>query len=381
MNNTGTRKILYVYSGKAKPCGTGLDLVARQQVEALANAGHHVWFVARGKIKHTNVRNISIPLTPAIFYSASIHYYNAQNRFFSQLGAWIVSRWKFDAVISWTRQSRNLFRAANRRGTPCFLNCPGWHYNYPLGNTNWKIRSWPSFQKHDFDEEFARADALLVASDFARTTFLANGLNAEKVTNIGRGADPQRYKNIARPHHPFRAVFFGRVCDRKGIFQTLEAWKLAGIQDGELWIIGDVANEIAAGINDKLPVNVRLFGHRTDAETLLGQCHVQVLPTRQEGMAKTLVEGAACGLVTLATRESGFPVNEGETGFYIVRDEVLDTANRLRELAGNPVKWLEMSNRSSAFVQSHLTWPMFQNRFLAAVDGQLNRLSGISKTD
>ena len=374
-----SRRILYVYSGKAKPKGYGLDLVARQQVLALAEAGHRVWFVSRGRVKHPNVRNIFIPLTPATLYSSSIHYYNAQNRFFSQLGAWIVSCARFDAVISWARQSRNLFRAANRRGTPCFLNCPGWHYNYPLGNTNWKLRSWPSFQKVDFDEEFSRSDALLVASDFAGTTYLANGLAPVKVTNIGRAADPQRYKNVPRPHRPFRAVFFGRVCDRKGIFQALDAWKEADLDGGEFWIIGDVAKELVETIKARIPANARLFGHRNDAETLLSQCHVQLLPTRQEGMAKSLVEGAACGLVTLAPLESGFPIIEGETGYAIPRDEVSTIALRLRKLAGDPDKWQEMSARSSAFVQSHLTWPMFQARFLDAMEQQLCRLDSISK--
>ncbi|MEI8343216.1 MAG: hypothetical protein WCH43_16965, partial [Verrucomicrobiota bacterium] len=133
MDKPGSLRILYVYTGKVKPTASGLDLVVRQQVLALAEAGHRVWFLSRGRIKHPNIRNIFIPITPATLYSASIHYYNAQNRFFSQVGAWIVSRVKFDAVISWTRQSRNLFRTANRRGIPCFLNCPAWHYNYPLG--------------------------------------------------------------------------------------------------------------------------------------------------------------------------------------------------------------------------------------------------------
>ena len=376
MDNLVNRRVLYVYSGKARPKGTGLDLVARQEVMALAEAGCRVWFLSRGRINHPNVRNIFIPITPATLFSASIHYYNAQNRFFSQLGAWIVSRGKFDAVISWTRQSRNLFRAANRRGIPCFLNCPGWHYNFPIGNTRWEQRSWPSFQKHDFDEEFSRADALLVASGFAGSTYLANGLNPEKVSDIGRAADPERYRNAPRPHRPFRAVFFGRVCDRKGIFQTIDAWKEANIPEGELWIIGDVEKELAESVNARLPANARLFGHRRDAETLLSQCHVQILPSRQEGMAKSLVEGAACGLVTLATPESGFPIIEGETGYAISREDVHATALRLRDLAAAPDKWLDMSGRSSAFVQSHFTWPMFRARFLNAMSRHLRKLAG-----
>lgn len=369
------RRILYVYSGKAKPNGIGLDIVVRQQVLALANAGHRVFFLARGKIRHPLVRNLTLPVTPAnlISFLSSKHYYNAQNRFFSQLGAWIIARWKFDAVIGWTRQSHNLFRVANARGIPCFLNCPGGHYNYPLNNALWENRPWPSYKKHDLDEEFRRTDVLLTASQHATNTFLANNIPSSKIITIGRGADTTRFRYQTRELNPFRVVFFGRASERKGIFQAIEAWREAALQNGELWIIGSIPKEIESKIRAALPANARIFGHRNDAEKLLPQCHVQLLPTRREGMAKSLLEGAACGLVTITTIESGFPVLEGGTGFIIKRDDIAGIAMLLRQLAEQPEKWGRMSRQSADFVLNNLTWEKFRMRFLDAFHSYMAR--------
>ena len=366
----GIRTVLYVYSGKARPGGIGLDLVVRQQLEALAESGYRIVFVSRGQFRHPNVTNISIPVTPAnlISFLSSKHYYNAQNRFFSQIGAWIAGMRKFDLVISWTRQSRNLFRAANRLGIRSFLNCPGWHYNYPLENARWEKRPWPSFQKCDFDEEYSSADTLLATSEFAGTTFIANGIPDNKVVSIGRAADPERYQNPARSFSPFRAIFFAQVSERKGIFEAFEIWERAAIPDSELWVVGSIPKELTELIETKLPINAKLFGYRKDAEALLGQCHVQILPSRQEGMAKSLVEGAACGLVTLATRESGFPVIEGKSGYYIDRNSIDQAAIFLRQISQSENSWQEMSAYSSAYVRQNLTWPMFRQRFLKAIE-------------
>jgi glycosyltransferase involved in cell wall biosynthesis len=357
--------VLYVYSGKARPNAAGLDLVVRQQLQALVDAGHWVTFLSRGRYEHPRVTNVNFSVTPANFLSSlpARYYYNAQHRFFAWVGAWLLARRRFDAVVSWTRQSRKLFIRANAMHIPCFLNCTITHYKQFQGEVPLADLVWPHINACDLDEEYYRADFLLTASDFARDSFLAHGLTPERVLTLGRGADTDRFQGGGRPERPFRVVFFGLVCDRKGIFQAIEAWRQAAITNGEFWIIGSLPKEIRAEVEARLPTDARLFGHRSDPEQLLAQCHVQILPTRSEGMAKSLVEGAACGLVTLTTRESGFPVVQGETGFYVQRDDVAAMAGHLRSLARNPEYLQGMAKASAEYVRRHLTWACFRKRF------------------
>ena len=376
--STKTRgQILYVYSGKAAPQGAGLDLVARRQMKALTEGGYSVTFVSRGSYKHPNVRNISLPLTPANLGSmlSAKYYYNLQHRFFSQLGALVLGSSKFNAVVGWQGSSRTLFKAASARGVPSMLNCPGVCADsasdicYP----QLKLRTWPIPDVCYFRDEYTLASTLLTASEQARETFARAGFPEKKVVNIQRGADLSRYRSVPREAGPFRAVFFGRVCDRKGIFQTIEAWEKAALPEAELWIIGAVDRSIEDELKLKLPKNAVLFGHRNDAEVLLPQCHVQVLPTAMEGMAKTLVEGAACGCVSLVTKESGLPVIEGKTGFVIERAHTDLISQILKRLASDRHALGKMHEDAASFVKQHLSWESFSQKFLSAVEAVSRR--------
>lgn len=365
-------KILFVYSGKAQK--GGLDLVTRQELQALTEAGNSVDFFARGSYRIPGVRNLTLRWTPAnlISFLPSVYYYNAQNRFFSLLGSFLVRLGNYDMVIGWVRQSRTLFRAADKAGVYRVLNCTNWHFNYPLGEVEEERRLWPAYKWSDREEEFQRADLLLTASDFARDTFLVNNYEKEKVVSIGRGADLSSFSMAdERPEKLFRVIFLGRVCERKGIFQLLEAWQKAALSSAELWIVGSIAKEIEKEVRHSADSTVTFWGHHEHPEKYLKQCHVQVLPSRNEGMAKSLVEGAACGLVTLATRETGFPIQEGVTGFVIKRNDTEAIAVRLHELAENPQRCRSMGRAASEYVKNNLSWEMFHSGFIAAITSHL----------
>lgn len=367
-----SKKILYVYSGKARATAGGLDLVVRKQLQALVDSGHKVTFVSRGGFDHPLVRNISLKITPAHIFSSlrSKYYYNAQHRFFSFLGGLLLRVTDFDAVVSWAHQSRYLFEVANRKGVKAFLNCPSSYLDRTQGGKHEKFY-WPSVSEEYAEEERRRADYLLTPSEYARKTYISAGFSSDTVFDIGRGADIDRFFPEVTADNPFRLVFFGLVCDRKGIAQALEAWKRASIKNGEFWIVGHLINDFGFDLLKNIPSGVFFKGFSSSPENYLKQCHVQILPTRHEGMAKSLVEGAACGLVTITTPESGFPVKEGETGYYVTRDDVDKMSELIRYLAANPTLRHEMAKKSRKFVENNLTWPIFKERFLAVMEESL----------
>lgn len=371
-------RVLYVHPAKMR--GVGLDLVVAQQLQALVEAGYRVDFLSRGRFAHPNVRNFTLPLTPANLFSSfpAKYYYNLQNRFFSMIGSWLLSRERHDMVISWPRSSLRIVRKATRCGVYSILNSGGWHYNFPVGSTSLKLPAWPQFKPREFDEEYQEyqlANTILVASDFARETFLRNQLNPDKVVAIGRGADIARFRPAERTDGVFRAAFCGRLNGRKGILQLLEAWKLAVLPNAELWLIGDVPNEMESELAGWRGGNCKFFGFRKDPETLLRQCDVQVLLTEKEGMPKALIEGAACGLITITTAEAGFPVTPGDTGYLVRRDQPDEVATILRTLAGDPALRRKMSAASRRFIEQHLTWGAFRHRFLQTIKGRFKAAS------
>jgi glycosyltransferase involved in cell wall biosynthesis len=95
-----------------------------------------------------------------------------------------------------------------------------------------------------------------------------------------------------------------------------------------------------------------------------------LLPSRNEGLPKALIEGAACGLPVLATREAGFPIRDGETGFFITR-EPADIARRLRELYASPNTLAGMGRASRELAVATFSWERFMNRFRASLEALL----------
>jgi glycosyltransferase involved in cell wall biosynthesis len=363
-----TTNVLYVYSGKSRLNAGGLDLVVRQQMQALVDEGFNVTFLSRGSFIHPLVKNITIKITPANVLSilSARYYYNAQHRFFAMVASWLLGQDEFDLTIGWLQQSRSLFRKANNLGIPCALNCTVDYYKSRKDAFLPKYY-WPYTNAKYLDEEYNRADILLAPSLLTKESFIKQGIPESKIACIGRGADISRFISGARPASPFRLVFFGRVGDRKGIFQAIKAWNKADLKDGEFWIIGDVEKEAMDEIKKYSIKNVILKGFSSVPEGLLKQCHVQILPTLFEGMAKSLVEGAACGLVTIATRESGFPITEGEVGYYCQRDDIDDMAAKIIFLAQNPNEWKRMSENSVNFIHKNMTWDIFRLNFIKAI--------------
>jgi glycosyltransferase involved in cell wall biosynthesis len=362
-----------------------LDFVARQQLKALTDAGYMVTFVSRGRYEHKNVENVSLPLTPAnlLSFLPARYYYSLQHRFFSKLGASIVRHNQFDAVIGWEGGSKALFYAGRLRNIPCLLNCPMIHASGLRQRAIANEHGWPVISASDLADEYRAATLLMTASNHAAKSFIESGVSENKVISITRGADIARFSrrvadNEADAKRPFRVVFYGRLCNRKGILQTLEAWRKADLSNAELWILGAMDREIKDAFHANLTPNVRYFGYVRDAEKFLPECHVQILPTTAEGMAKTLIEGASCGCVSLTTKESGFPIVEGKTGFYIERENVEMIAATLRFLASEACDLATMREASSDFVQKNLTWVHFAERFLRAVNQAIENASSCS---
>ena len=364
--------VLYVYSGKLR-VNSGIDLVVRQQIQALTEQGYNVTLFSRGQFIHQKVKNISFRITPAnlISFLPSRYYYHAQHRFFSFIAGCYLILNNFDLVIGWQQQSKFLFKVAQFKSIKKMLNCPVTHYAWGKKSSKPSIFLWPNIPNHHAEKEYRLSEKLLVASDFAKSTFLQNNISDEKLVMIGRGADTQRFNFSNDPKNKFRVIFFGRASERKGIIQAIKAWKLASIKKGEFLIVGAIPKEIRSQILKLISKNIHILGHLEKPEKILNQCSVQILPTRMEGLAKSLIEGASCGLITLTTIESGFPIIDGVNGYYINRADIDDIAQKIKYLYKHSTKREWMARESSRYIAKHLTWDLFKGRFLKSVNNIL----------
>jgi len=86
---------------------------------------------------------------------------------------------------------------------------------------------------------------------------------------------------------------------------------------------------------EKTGVQVHRPGHiaRVDLPGLLGQAHINVVPSRwDEPFALTILEGMACGLASVVSRTGGAPEVVGDAGLLFERDSVEGLAEHLGAL-------------------------------------------------
>jgi len=362
-------RVLYVFARTMR--GQGLGLVAQHQVLALAEQGWQVDLIARGGVESPRVHTPAWPRLPAQAISWLRLDRNAKQdlrrRLFGALGARALRSGRYDAVITWQGLGWKILPEARRLGCAGLLNCG----NFPIvsgpEDPNPKRAVWPGIESGLLRSEWNAPDVqLLVTSEHARRRFEQAGCAAQRLHAIGRGMDPERFFPAPAPREgPFRVLFCGRLTRRKRIFRLLELWRDAQLPDAELWLCGPVPERHRKRIESLATPSVKILGYRPDVAEVMRQCDAQILLSSNEGQAKALLEGAACGLVTIATREAGFPFHLGDFGYEIPASDLSQARRALERLASEPDARRILAERSAKLAREHLTWAAFHGRFLA----------------
>lgn len=174
------------------------------------------------------------------------------------------------------------------------------------------------------------------------------GFPADRITLIpGSGVDTRQLTPTPEPDGPVTLGFVGRLLDDKGIRPLVAAMDLLRSRGSNvaLLIAGtpDPANP-ASVTKDEIATwsqqpGITYLGHVRDIATVWARAHIAVLPSRREGLPKSLLEAAACGRPMVATDVPGCReiVTAGETGFLVAPDNPQELADTIDILAQNKI--------------------------------------------
>jgi glycosyltransferase involved in cell wall biosynthesis len=185
-----------------------------------------------------------------------------------------------------------------------------------------------------------RRNRLTIAcSDHVRRWLDSRGLDDGRVRTIRNGyAPPSEVNPVPRAdagvYESDLLIFYaGRLCDGKGVEHLVEAVSgLAGMTalvagDGPLGV--DLERQAQA-----TGASVRFLGRIADAGPFYRLADVVVLPSRMEALPMTLIEAAAFGRPSIATRVGGVPevVEDGGSGLLVSYGDVNGLRGALEQM-------------------------------------------------
>ena len=203
-------------------------------------------------------------------------------------------------------------------------------------------------------------------SESTREDLIGRGVAADRITVIYPGVDSGVLTPdpaVSRTPHP-SFVYVGRLRRYKGVEYALRALAVARRKrpDIRLEIAGRGEDQPRLEVLTRelgLEDAVRFLGFVSEAEKmrLFRSSWANVFPSPKEGWGITNVEAAACGTPSLASDSPGLrdSVRHGETGFLVPHADANALAERMLELAGDPLLVGKLGRQARTFAEG-LSW-------------------------
>jgi glycosyltransferase involved in cell wall biosynthesis len=260
-----------------------------------------------------------------------------------------LSRWPPDtaAVYAYEDGALATLRRARRSGLAAIWDLPLPHHEFLSSMWQEETSRWPTVTRDRpreppwkvarKDEELDLADAICVASRFTQST-LPGWAHRKPVIVVPYGYPTDRFRPKAKADvGPFLAVSVGTQNVRKGTHYLLEAWRLAGLKDARLRLIGPIGLE-----PEFLAPYQGLFEHvphlpKPALEAEYQAADLLVFPTLGDGFGLVIQESMASGTPVLTTPCGGGPecVTDGVEGWIVPPRDVGAMVDVLRFAAAN----------------------------------------------
>lgn len=197
-----------------------------------------------------------------------------------------------------------------------------------------------------------RVDRLVVLSESWKQ-YLSKYVSPEKITVIYNPIRETRQAYVEPPSGgAAKILFMGRLGQRKGTYDLLEAVRRLADEEFVLDLYGDGENEKVKGLvkGYGLEKHIKVHGWVPHSEVtgIYDSSDVLVLPSYSEGLPMSVIEGMGRGLPIIASDVGGIPeaLEDGDNGFVVRPGDVDKLAERLKSLITDPGLRKEMGKRS-----------------------------------
>lgn len=254
------------------------------------------------------------------------------------LDAWVKRQLQpGDHIISSYGYANASFAWARRHGGKTFLDGGNSHPLHAQAILEEEHRRWgwkaPWTPEHHFRRSLKmmdEVDFVLSPSSFVTRSFLENGFRPEQILRNVYPLDLSLFTPAPAPRpreRPLTIISTGSLSLRKGTPYLLEAFRIVRrtLPDARLLlsrIVADNARPILEQYRD-LPIEWAPGLPHAALVQRLREADLYVLPSLEEGLARSITEALACGLPAVVTPNTGLAdyITEGVNGSVVpIRD-------------------------------------------------------------
>jgi len=228
--------------------------------------------------------------------------------------------------------------------------------------------------------------AVLVQNPDDSAAVEALGVSREHVHLVpGSGVDTVKLRPLPEPAGQVTAAFVGRLLDDKGIRTLIAAHDILMRQGIAVRLLvagdGDPANPASIPASEvrqwKDKPGLEILGHVSDIETVWMRAHIAVLPSRREGLPKSLLEAAACGRPIVATDVPGCReiARQDVNALLVPPDNAAALADAIKRLTGDDALRRRFGEAGRRMVEAEFSSEKVGEQTVALY----NRLLGIAQ--
>jgi glycosyltransferase involved in cell wall biosynthesis len=190
------------------------------------------------------------------------------------------------------------------------------------------------------EEDWTRAKRMGFVS--GKNLFLVHGVGVDLGAYCSASNDSILRNQLGVRLDEVAVCCVAEMIPRKNHAMLMEAWKLVARSEerAHLLLVGDgpLRGKLETKVlEDRIP-RVHFLGVRADVPAILAGSAVLVLSSKQEGLARCIMEAMAAGRPVVATdiRGNRDLVVDGETGFLVKLGDTAGLAHSLLQLLGDP---------------------------------------------
>jgi len=307
-----------------------------------------------------------------------LHYYWLKDRSYDRRVARRLPD-SLEVFHGWNSHSLASLAAARERGALAFIERGSMH---PVAQARLLVEeherlglpSPPAMDKlvDRCVAECEAADFVHVPSSLCAQSFVAEGFPADKLVQSPYGVELARF-TATPPPDQFTVLFVGAIGVRKGALDLLEAWRLLGLSDSRLVLLGGPERELEPRLADLRPqCSFETPGFTPDVAAAYAAASVLVLPAIEDGYPLVVLEAMASGRPVIVSENTGSKdaVDEGVNGFVVPIRSPEAIAEKLAWLHGHPAECAQMGCHARRRAEE-LPWERHGESLVAAYEDAL----------